>query len=310
MVTQAERLQGRLYQLYLTRLADGSSLVLKAPPAYNTRLLRHEKNGLETEHKTLETLRQYTQIPVPQIIKYDGQGNPMGSAFLMMSYITGRRLSELSPYLTAGERRAVDRTLGSYVRTLTALSATQFGLTHRVFAKKGHASWKEAFLTLLEAILRDAEDMLVAVPYDSIRYYIGRHSQYLDEVTEPRLVALDVCELQNVLLSEQTKQITGLVGFSTVVWGDPLMSGGIANGSDAFFEGYGERPRLVGGVRARLSMFVSNGFNRLQVLTCFRYAAYRATVQIVAHHYRPHLDIDELEARRSLSYALNDLARM
>jgi hypothetical protein len=33
-------------------------------------------------------------------------------------------------------------------------------------------------------------------------------------------------------------------------------------------------------------------------------------VQIVAHYYRPHLDIDELEARRSLTLALNELARL
>jgi hypothetical protein len=40
------------------------------------------------------------------------------------------------------------------------------------------------------------------------------------------------------------------------------------------------------------------------------YTTYRATVQIVAHHYRPHAGIDELEARRSITYALNKLAAM
>jgi hypothetical protein len=102
--------------------------------------------------------------------------------------------------------------------------------------------------------LRDGEDMLVTVPYDSIRYYVGRHSAYLDEITEPRLVALNVCEPQNVLLDEHTKQVTGLVGFSNVIWGDPLMSGGIANGSEAFFEGFGECPSRVGGAKVRQLM--------------------------------------------------------
>lgn len=41
-----------------------------------------------------------------------------------------------------------------------------------------------------------------------------------------------------------------------------------------------------------------------------RYTIYRATVRIVAHHYRTHLDIDELGARRELNYALHDLALM
>jgi aminoglycoside phosphotransferase (APT) family kinase protein len=253
-VQQIIRLHGHLHQVYLTKLADGSQLVLKCPPAHNVRLLRHEKQLLETERKTLETLHEYTQLPVPQIIKYDNDGGALGSPFLMISHIPGRRLSELTTFLTLAERRAIDRALGGHVCALTALSATQFGMTHRVFAKKGCNSWREAFLALLESVLRDAEDMLVTVPYDSIRYYVGKNSHLLDEVNEPRLVALNVCDSDNVLVDERTKQITGLVGFSNVLWGDPLMSGGIAAGNDAFFEGLGERPVRTGGVRARLCM--------------------------------------------------------
>jgi hypothetical protein len=167
----------------------------------------------------------------------------------MMSHLPGQRLSELSPTLTALERRTIDRTLGACVGALTALSATQFGMTHRVFSKKGCSTWKEAFLALLEAILRDGEDMLVTIPYDSIRYYIGQRSHFLDEATQPRLVALNACDAQNVLLNPATKQVTGLVGFSNVIWGDPLMSGGVA-----FFEGVGERPEGTEGIRARLAM--------------------------------------------------------
>ncbi|KAF2734684.1 kinase-like protein [Polyplosphaeria fusca] len=292
-IQQVERLQGQLHQVYLSRLTDGSSLVLKCPP-FNTRLLRHEKHSLETERKTLETLHEFTSIPVPQLIKYDSNGGALGTAFLLMTHIPGRPLSELAPYLSMGERSAIDRALGGHVRKLTTLSATQFGATHRVFAKKGSSSWREAFLALLEASLRDSEDMLVTVPYDSVRYYIGRHSHYLDEVTEPRLVALGACDPQNVLVNEQTKEVTGLLGFSNVIWGDPLMSGGIADGSEAFFEGYGQCPAQSGGTKARLLI----------------YAAYRAIVQIVAHHYRPLLGINEMDARRSLTYALNELAQM
>lgn len=240
--------------MYLTRLADSNFLVLKCPPAHNVRILRHEKHFLETERTTLETLHEYTHLPVPQVIKHDSQGGELGSPYLMMTYLPGRKLSELSTILTSDERSSIDHTLGSYVGALTALSATQFGMTHRVFAKRGCDTWKEAFLALLEAILRDGEDMLVTVPYDSIRYYIGKSSHFLDEATQPRLVALNVCDPQNVLVNERTKQVTGLVGFSNVIWGDPLMSGGIAGGSDAFFEGLGERPAQTDGIKARLLM--------------------------------------------------------
>lgn len=150
----------------------------------------------------------------------------------------------------------IDRTLGYHVRSLTTLSANQFGMAHRVFADRGCKSWRDAFLALLEAALRDAEDMLVTIPYDSIRYYVAKHSFALDEVTEPRMVAVDVCQPDNVLIDEYTKHVTGLVGFSNVIWGDVLMSGGLADGSEAFFEGFGECPARTGSVRIRMLMYV------------------------------------------------------
>ncbi|KAF1929117.1 uncharacterized protein M421DRAFT_61701 [Didymella exigua CBS 183.55] len=293
-VQQAERLRSRIHQVYLTKLAGDGSLVLKCLPAGSTRLLRHERHTLDTEVKTIETLHEYTQLPVPRIIKYDNHGGLFGSPFLIMTHLPGRRLSELAPHLTTIERNTIDRTLGSYVRSLSSLSATQFGMTHRVFERKGCKSWREAFLALLEGALRDGEDMLVTVPYDSIRYYVAKYAHVLEEVTEPRLVALDVCRPDNILVDEYTKRVTGLVGFSNVIWGDPLLSGGIANGSDAFFEGFGECPVRTGGVKTRMLM----------------YTVYRSIITIVAHHYRPHTTIDELGVRRELVCALNELARM
>lgn len=253
-IQDAHQFKGHLHQVYLTKLADGSNIVLKCPPAYNVRLLRHEKHSLETESRTLEILHQYTQIPAPDLIKYDSQGGPLGMPFLMTSYLPGCRLSEMSPHLTLDERKTIDRTLGGYVRALTTLSATQFGTTYRVYAKKGSSSWREAFHALLEAVLRDAEDMLVTIPYDSIRYYIAKHAHVLDQVTEPRLVAFNVCDPTNVLVDQRLKQITGLVGFSNIIWGDPLMSGGIVDGSAAFFEGFGECPVQTDGAKLRMSM--------------------------------------------------------
>lgn len=253
-IQQAERLRSRVHQVYLIKLADDSPLILKCLPAGNIRLLRHERHTLDTEVKTLETLHEYTQLPVPRIIKYDDYGGLFGSPFLMMSHLPGRRLSELAPHLTVTERNAIDRTVGSYVRSLSSLSATQFGMTHRVFERKGCNTWREAFLALLEGALRDGEDMLVTIPYDSIRYYVTKQAHILDEVTEPRLVALDVCRPDNILVDEHSKRVTALVGFSNVIWGDLLLSGGITSGSDAFFEGFGECPMRTGGVKIRMLM--------------------------------------------------------
>lgn len=102
--------------------------------------------------------------------------------------------------------------------------------------------------------MRDAEDILVTIPYDSIRYYIAKHSNVLDQVTQPKLVALNICNPDNVLIDQQTKRVSGLVGFSNAIWGDALMSGGLSTGSEAFFEGFGECPARTGSVKIRMLM--------------------------------------------------------
>lgn len=254
---RVERLQSRLYQIYLTKLADETLLILKCPPTSDVRLLRHEKNTLRAEVQTLKILRQYTQLPVPQVVECKSNIGQRGLPFLVVTHLPGRRLSELSSELTVAEQITIDQTLGSYTRSLTSLSATQFGMAHRVFDGRGHKSWKEAFLALLEAALRDAEDMLVTIPYDNIRYYVTKQSHVLDEVVKPTLVALDVCSPDNVLIDEDAKRVTGLVGFSNVLWGDALMCGGIANGSEAFFEGFGECPARTASIRIRMLMYVT-----------------------------------------------------
>jgi len=293
-VVQVERLPSRLHQVFLLRMADGSSLVLKCPPPANTRLLRHEQRALEGEAKILEALNSNTQLRTPKCIDHDPRGRSLGSPHLLLHCIPGRRLSELSQHLSAAERRVVDRTLGAYVRSITSLAADSFGLSHRVFAGTGSSSWRQAFMSLLEAALRDAEDMLVSLPYDSIRHHMARHGRLLDDVTQARLVPLDMAAPENVLVDERTKHVTGLVGFSNAVWGDPLLAGVFAGASEAFFEGYGECPARVGSAKVR------------QLL----YAVYRAVVVVVEHHYRPNYSSGELDARGSLTGALNQLSQL
>ncbi|KAF2813958.1 uncharacterized protein BDZ99DRAFT_379646 [Mytilinidion resinicola] len=293
-ILQIERMPSRLHQVYLLRITDGSSLFLKCPPLFNTRLLRHEQRTLQGEAKVLDALSSNTQLRSPECIDHDPQGRALGSPHLLLQCVPGTRLSDLSSRLTASERRTVDRTIGAYVRSITSLAADSFGLAHRVFAGTGSTSWRQAFLYLLEAALRDAEDMVVSVPYDSIRQSMARHGRLLDEVTEARLVPLDVGIPENVLVDDRTKQVSGVVGFSNAVWGDPMLAAVFVNASDAFFEGYGECPSPVGKARIR------------QLL----YTVYRSLVAVVEHHYRPNYASGELDARGSLTWALSQLSQL
>lgn len=247
-----ERLRGHLYRLYTLQRMDGALLTLKCAPSQETCLLRHEERGLETEAKILHMIQTNTQVPVPQRVSCDlSTANSINTAYLLRTYIRGTPLADLSPHLSASERTEIDRSLGSHLSALSQLRLDRFGLTHRIVAGTGHTTWAEAFGSLLESVMRDCEDMLISLPYEIIRYYAGKHKAHLNAITEPRMIALDIGGPRSVLLGERSRQIVGLLGFSNVAWGDPMLASVFADPSDAFWEGFGGRPTNDYGYRAR-----------------------------------------------------------
>ncbi|QDS71483.1 hypothetical protein FKW77_004400 [Venturia effusa] len=286
------RLRGHLHRLYILQRTDGAQLVLKCAPSREMRLLRHEERGLETEAKMLHMIRTKTQVPVPQRVSCDlSTTNSLGTAYLLRTHVHGTSLADLSSYLTRKESAAIDQSLGSHLRALSQIQLESFGMAHRVAAGRGHATWGEAFGSLLEAILRDCEDALISLPYEVIRYYGGKHKHYLDEIKEPRMIPLDVGGAQSVLLDDRSKQIVGLLGFSNIAWGDPMLAGVFASPSEAFWEGFGGRPTNDAGYRARRLL----------------YYTYRSVVTLATHYYRPQQNTGESDARRVMTWAITQL---
>lgn len=233
------------------RLTDGSALVLKCKPSCSTRCLRHEQRNLETEATILQTIADNVRVNIPRVLKYDSQGTVLGSPYILRSYLYGTTLADLFPMLSQKQRNHVDRSLGAYLRAIAQIRASSFGPTQLALSGRGYRSWRQAFAAMIESILRDAEDTLVSIPYESIRYQLARHGHLLDQVAEARLVALDAGLPWNVIVDERTQQVTGLLGFENVVWGDPLMAAIFSDASDAFCEGYGQCVARAGPERIR-----------------------------------------------------------
>ena len=240
-VQSIERLSGHLHRIHLLRLTDGSRLILKLAPYSNVRLLRLEHQALSVEAATLQVLASRVQLPVPSLIKHDAQDRSMGAPYSLQTRVGGVNMSRIGR-LSSHERANIDRTMGFYFRHVSSLVAGKFGAPHLVFAGGGSDSWQACFLQMLELVLRDAEDVLVNLPYESIRYYVQHHGHLLDQVTEARLVLLDIANEDNVLLDERTRQVTGFVDLSDVVLGDPFMATTFVRPSSAFLEGYGTSP--------------------------------------------------------------------
>ncbi|KAL2115013.1 hypothetical protein VTJ04DRAFT_10676 [Mycothermus thermophilus] len=103
-------------------------------------------------------------------------------------------------------------------------------------ATSGADSWRVAFQSMLESVLRDGEDMMVAMSYATIRRHVKRLGYVLDEVRRARLVVLDGGEAGNVLVVDDDdgmetegeggwRRVTGLRSWGRAIFGDPLLAG-------------------------------------------------------------------------------------
>ncbi len=249
----AERLRSDIHPTYLLLLSDGSRCILKCSPSLPTRLLRQEQRRIEDQSRILNLLNRRTDLPVPRRIKYESHSSSLTlqAPYLTRSYIQGTPLSEIQSRLSTAERSRIDQSLGASLRVMSSLTARSFGTPHAVHAGAGYGTWREAFLIMFEAVLRDAEDTLVSIPYDVVRSCVAAHADALDAPATPRLAVLDACVPERVLVDAETKQVTGLLGIGNVLWGDADMAAALHSPSAAFLDGYGRREGPDGASRHR-----------------------------------------------------------
>ena len=224
-IQQIEDLPNHLHRIRLVRLSNGSRLILKLTPSCATPLLRHERHFLETEALTLSLLAK-SGLPTPRVLKHDSQGALLTSPFLLTTHLYGSSYAEARPYLSRADRLGIERQLRVLTTTIAQHKSTSFGPVSLVWTGRGHKRWREAFLSMLESVLRDGEDMLVSLPYTQIREQVAKAERALDEVEDARLVVLALRDPNNLLIDARTKEVTGLLDFGLAIWGDVEMGEG------------------------------------------------------------------------------------
>ncbi|OTA95974.1 hypothetical protein M434DRAFT_68348 [Hypoxylon sp. CO27-5] len=165
---------------------------------------------------------------LPILIVHSPSLIELGAPFNLFEQPKGVPISRLPTPLTTSEKKSVDLQRGQLVRLLssfespnglfgpvTAIINSQVPSTDVsgrrlvVFTNRGTTSWRQAFHGLLEAVLRDAEDMAVTFSYEPIRGYFSRLGYVLDGVTTARLVVLDASDESNILLLKSSKPNEG-----------------------------------------------------------------------------------------------------
>ncbi|KAJ0298134.1 hypothetical protein COL5a_007831 [Colletotrichum fioriniae] len=180
------------------------------------------ESGTSHSDVTVQELRAL----VPTLISHTAASNELGLEYNLVKPTLGIPISELSPPLSSAERRTIDFQIGQLYRQLCEqVSPTgRFGpafavlptrapspatdptkpprrdVAARLMESKGVHSWTVAFHSMLEAVLRDGEDMQVMLGYSAIRRQFKRFEHVLDGIKTPRLVAVDVGKDVNTLV--------------------------------------------------------------------------------------------------------------
>lgn len=234
----SELTDGMYNAAYLVELMDTRRFVLKVAPPDDFKVMRYEKNIMAAEVEVLRLLHARTEIPVPDVFAYDTSRRWLTNDYFIMSFVPGTAFNKLRDHLSAEERRPIDIRTGEYLRQIHAITHSSFGY----FAQPNThtATWRAAFISMLEGILADGKDANIPlpIPYDEFLPQLERHLHVLDAVTQPRLVHWDLWD-GNIFVDPQTKQITGILDCERALWGDPLM--------EANFGAFGSNPAVLTG---------------------------------------------------------------
>ncbi|KAL8999623.1 MAG: hypothetical protein Q9169_001583 [Polycauliona sp. 2 TL-2023] len=221
-IVQVDVLPDRLHNVNIIHLSNGSRLVLKADPSPIVPLLRHERSLLDNEAQALQILAR-SDLPIPRILRHDASKTRLESPFLLDTFVPGEPFAEAQKFMKLSEQAAVERQLRFLIAAIgqhVPSVPDTYGPLAMATSRHRCKTWKEAFRSMLESVLMDAEDLLVNLPYAQIRTEVAGSDYVLDEVREARLVIPGLTEPRNVLIDRNTNTITGLLDFGSALWGD------------------------------------------------------------------------------------------
>ena len=212
--------EGWFNAAYAIRLAGGREVILKIAPPQDAEVMQYEQNIMATEVASMRLVRQNSAIPVPEIYFFDDARDLCAAAYFFMQKIDGDNLEHVKAALPATTQAAVDRRIGAIIREVNSFPGVYFGYDGNPTLRA--ATWKAAFLKIVEAVLEDAaaKDARFDYSYDELRAVVLKHAPSLDEITAPCLVHWDAW---NPNFFVRDGAITGIIDFERALWAEPLM---------------------------------------------------------------------------------------
>ncbi|TCN35034.1 phosphotransferase family enzyme [Kribbella orskensis] len=217
-----ELTEGTFNTVYRIGRPDGD-LILKLSPDPDAPGLTYEQDLIHTEAEFYRAA--LGKAPVPEVVHE-------GEDYLLMTALPGTTLQ------SAGAGAGVRGELGGIVASLHEVTGTGFGYPQKGLVQR----WSEAFLSMVDDVLGDAERYAVRLPRPAEQIWQAAldRKDLLDDVRTPRLIHFDLWD-GNVLVEDG--RITGLVDGERAFWGDPVaefVSLSLLSGlDDELLAGYG-----------------------------------------------------------------------
>ncbi|MBB2910138.1 aminoglycoside phosphotransferase (APT) family kinase protein [Streptosporangium becharense] len=260
VAASTELTDGFANAVWRLRLLDGREVVLKLSPPPELEQLRYERDLLRTE-AMVYGLAGPAGVPVPELL-WAGFDDPvLGGDYLVLSALDGVPWNQAR--VDEADGHALRRELGGHLARLNAVTGDVYGYPH---AGLTGATWRAAFLTMVGAVLADADRYALTLPRPpaEISAVVEASAGVLDEVTVPRLVHFDAWPGNVFLTRGASPRVQAIIDHERAFWGDPLADFvtptifGELNEDDEIVAGYREAGGIVEftpSARARIALY-------------------------------------------------------
>lgn len=207
---------------YMISFKDGQKAVLKISPMKDLKVMRYEKNLMETEVFVLDKMRSIKGVTVPSVLYYDRSGEITDNEFLFMEFLEGVPLNKIREELTEDQYNTISSDLAEIIKKINGVEGEYFGYISQ--ENKRFTTWFEAFFCMIKELLDDAQDAGVSLPFENNKLYsmINEQRDVLNQVEKPLLVHKDLWE-GNILIDPKTFRITGILDCERAIFGDTLL---------------------------------------------------------------------------------------
>ncbi|WP_084078870.1 phosphotransferase family protein [Demequina sp. NBRC 110057] len=266
--------EGWFNVIYRLTLADGRRVILKIAPPADVPVLTREVGMMRAELEAMRLVAEHTAVPIPRIDHVDLTHEVVDADLFFMEFVEGDNLGfAAAGLLTADETYEGNRQLGALNRDITSVIGDRFG----PMVGPGFATWREAFMAMVDETLADGVAVSIDLGHspEALRAAFTAHAHTLDEVTQPRLIEVDLWDKNSII---RDGRIVAVLDHERAIWGDPIMEAGftgldipIFGDPTAFMEGFGVTD-LTPGERTRRRL----------------YSLYLALIMTVETKYRGH----------------------